>query len=282
METNTQVVSFEQIREWVAHGKTEAALDALALKAGDFDTEASLLSARFENLKMRIIGGTISEENRNVETNSINEAALALTDEIQEHKGKKKKTAPVANGKAGVVKRSASFLGNSIKWMFIFSIAIAVALPSILKSMKKSTAAVERIEVRNSFGEPGNESSESFYIDQDVANNEFFDIKVTNMSWNAHQIILEIRLRNYSESAIQIPSFELTDVNTETRVMINEADSAYSGIISLESEEIKKLEMKFDHVIGDSKVFALGASFDVPGTTVEEEWTTLFFQLMKE
>ena len=102
MDANTKVISFKQIRECVAHGKTEQALDMLASKAGEYNTEASLLNARFENLKMRIIGGTISEENRNVETNSINEATLALLDEIEENKGKKKKTT-VAEPQAGMV-----------------------------------------------------------------------------------------------------------------------------------------------------------------------------------
>ena len=291
MEVNTKVVSFGQIKEWVAHGKTEDALDALVLKAGDFGTEASLLNARFENLKRRIIGGTISEENRNVETNSINEAILALMEEIQENKGKRKETKTQAKSGGGVLKRGVSFFGNGIKWAFILSIVMAIAIPSIIKSMKESSAAaaaaVERIEIRNSFyggaeEVPENENIKTIYLDQGTANNNWFDIQITNVSWDDQQVVLEMKLQNYTANTdIQISAFELSDLDQDLRILLSDAEASRLGNIVLEGEEIKTLEMRFDHHIGDSKSFVLASLFKVSGIDYEEA-TSLAFYLTEE
>jgi len=277
MEANTKVASFEQIRKWVAHGKTEEAIEALALKAGDFDTEASLLNARFENLKRRIIGGTISEENRNVETNSINEAVLALMNEIQENKGKRRKTASGANPKAGAFKRGFSLLGNGMKWAFFISIAMAIAIPSIVKSKKKGVAAPERIEVQSSFY-GGEENGATFYVNQNSPNNDWIHYEITNMSWSENEMVVEFMVANLSGVEAQVGLFELTDMDKGLRVPVKEEVVEPLKTTALMGGESRGHTMKFDYAIGNSRAFMLTTYFIIPDIDIEEA-TSLQFQL---
>lgn len=88
-QTGTSSVSpFTPIRKKVQSGKIKAAIDALLkLTEEKYSTEhnaALILSGRWSNLQNKIIAGTISESNADVEVNKISASVLNLVNNLEE------------------------------------------------------------------------------------------------------------------------------------------------------------------------------------------------------
>ncbi len=152
----------------LSEGETENALNLLLAQENVYRAELTLLKARYENLKKKVMAGSISEREEKLEINSINAAIMEAVEGLK----KASKSTEIPSAKTTRTKNSRSLTKTVLLGFLALLLLIIIAAIAIPSMMNQSEGEKEKQETITSNDEKPSAPTSS----SDEAEKRIFEI----------------------------------------------------------------------------------------------------------